>query len=215
MVGDGGIAVSGGTRSGQPVAAVWVGPRYDPDAPPLEPAPAESGLRIGDVAEGVSCEAIAAEGFTYPEAVSYWLRYGPTEDFNLDVDGAPVRTPTPTLMLLECSESSDALAVYLSSPQVTWDSELSDTFTATGPAVDAGLICAEGTTEFIDGPFVDNPMVLWRWEYEYTCGDGTGTFSSAKTTTSKTAQRHSEYGTSSPGPGTMRTCEAAERPLEC
>ena len=176
VVGDGGIAVSGGTRSGQPVAAVWLGPRYDPDAPPLEPVPAESGLRIGDVAEGVSCEAIAAEGFTYPEAVSYWLRYELTEDFNLDVDGAPCADAYTDPDVAGVFGEPDALAVYLSSPQVTWDSELSDTFTATGPAVDAGLICAEGTTEFIDGPFVDNPMVLWRWEFEYTCGDGTGTF---------------------------------------
>ncbi|TFG63127.1 MAG: hypothetical protein E4H28_06815 [Gemmatimonadales bacterium] len=71
---------------------------------------------------------------------------------------------------------SGALAVYVISPQVTWGSQLWNMFTATGPAVDAGLICAEGTTEFIDDPFADNPRVEWRWEIEYTCGDGAGTF---------------------------------------
>ena len=37
VVGDGGIAISGGTRDGRSVAAVWVGPRIDPEAPPPEP----------------------------------------------------------------------------------------------------------------------------------------------------------------------------------
>ena len=37
VVGDDDIAISGGTRDGRSVAAVWVGPRIDPEAPPLEP----------------------------------------------------------------------------------------------------------------------------------------------------------------------------------
>jgi hypothetical protein len=34
---DDGIVISGGTRDGRSVAAVWVGPRLDPAAPPPEP----------------------------------------------------------------------------------------------------------------------------------------------------------------------------------
>ena len=37
VVGDDDIAVSGGTRDGRSVAAIWVGPRIDPEAPPPEP----------------------------------------------------------------------------------------------------------------------------------------------------------------------------------
>ena len=37
VVGDGGIAISGGTRDGRSAAAVWIGPRLDPEAPPPEP----------------------------------------------------------------------------------------------------------------------------------------------------------------------------------
>lgn len=42
-------------------------------------------------------------------------------------------------------------------------------FVATGPAVEAGLICPIGTADWVDGH--EN-----RWEDEYVCDDGTGTF---------------------------------------
>ena len=108
--------------------------------------------------------------------MSYWLRHELTEGFDLDEDGAPCADAFTDADIAGVFGEPDALAVSLISPQVAWYSQLWNTYTATGPAVDAGLICAEGTTEFIGGPFVENPMVLWRWEIEYTCGDGTGTF---------------------------------------
>jgi hypothetical protein len=177
VVVDGGIAVSGGTPYDDDYhAAVWVGPRIDPNAPPPEPPPppepepeaAPTGIEA--VEEGASCDEIAAQGFTYPEAVSYWVRYELTDEFDLDADGAPCAEAYTDADVTGLFGETGALAVRL------MEDELTLTFTATGPAVDAGLICPEGTIEYTVTPDVDTPGVLWRWEEELTCGDGSGTF---------------------------------------
>jgi hypothetical protein len=177
VVVDGGISVSGGMPYDDNYhAAVWVGPRFDPDAPPPEPppppepAPEAAPIGIAAVEEGASCQEIAAEGFTYPEAVSYWVRYELTEEFDLDVDGAPCAEAHADADVTGLFGEPDALAVHLIEHHPT------GTFTATGPAVDAGLVCAEGTIGYTPNPDVDTPGVLWRWEDEFTCSDGTGTF---------------------------------------
>lgn len=46
-------------------------------------------------------------------------------------------------------------------------------FQASGPAVDAGLICDEGT---MDLWMYDQGIGTWRSEVRYTCADGSGTF---------------------------------------
>ena len=177
VVVDGGIAVSGGTPYDDDYhAAVWVGPHIDPNAPPPEPPPppepepeaAPTG--IAAVEEGASCDEIAAEGYTYPEAVSYWVRYELTEDFDLDADGPPCVEAYTDAETTGMFGEPEALAVHLVARHQT------RTFTATGPAVDAGLVCAEGTINYTEDPGTDTPGVILRWEDEYTCDDGTGTF---------------------------------------
>jgi hypothetical protein len=49
-------------------------------------------------------------------------------------------------------------------------------FTATGPAVDVGLICSAGTTEFTRDPEPTRAEAIGRWEDIYTCDDGSGSF---------------------------------------
>jgi len=177
VVVDGGVAVSGGMFYDDDYhATVWAGPRFDPDAPPPEPppppepAPEAASAGIAAIEEGASCDEIAAEGFTYPEAVSYWVRYELTEDFDLDADGTPCAEAYTDAEVTRLFGEPDALAVYLIEHHPT------GTFTATGPAVDAGLVCPEGTIGYTPNPDVDTPGVIWRWEDELTCGDGTGTF---------------------------------------
>jgi len=158
-------------------AAVWAGPSFDPENPPPfqasptpEPAQLAAPTGIAAIEEGVTCEEIAAGGFPYRDAVSYWLRYELTEEFDLDVDGAPCADAYTDAEVTELFGEPDALAVHLIARHPT------GTFTATGPAVDAGLVCAEGTIDYTEDPDVDNAGALWRWEDEYTCDDGTGTF---------------------------------------
>jgi hypothetical protein len=174
---DGGIAVSGGMPYDNDYhAAVWVGPRFDPDAPPPEPpptpepAPEAAPTGIAAIEEGMACDDVATEGFTYREAVSYWVRYELTEEFDLDVDGAPCAEAYTDAEVTGLFGEPDALAVHLIEHHPT------GTFTATGPAVDAGLVCPEGTIGYTPNPDVDTPGVHWRWEDEFICGDGTGTF---------------------------------------
>jgi hypothetical protein len=157
-------------------AGAWMGPAFDPDAPPPEPpptpepAPQAAPTGIAAIEEGASCKEIAAEGFTYPEAVSYWLRHELTDDFDLDADGTPCAEAYTDAEVTGLFGEPDALAVHLISAHPAGP------FTATGPAVDAGLMCAEGTIDYTEDPDVDTPGALWRWEDEYTCSDGTGTF---------------------------------------
>ena len=122
------------------------------------------------VEEGVSCEEIATDGFTYREAVSYWLRYELIDDFDLDADGPPCAEVYDSAEIAATFGEPDALAVHFVADHATGTVEI------TGPAVDAGLVCATGTFAYTVDPGPTDPGVLWRWEDEYTCDDGPGTF---------------------------------------
>jgi hypothetical protein len=179
VVVDGGIVVSGGLLGTDNFhAAVWAGPRLDPNAPPPELLPPSEPPQsegtaltgIAAVVAGFSCEEIAAQGFTYAEAVSYWLRYELTDGFDLDTDGVPCAAAYASDEIAGLFGESEALAVQLVSDHPT------GTFIATGPAVDAGLVCAAGTIAYTPDPDPTLPRVLWRWEDRYTCDDGSGGF---------------------------------------
>lgn len=47
---------------------------------------------------------------------------------------------------------------------------------ASGPAVDAGLVCASGTTSNVVGPFHGTATLRFSVDKTFTCGDGSGTF---------------------------------------
>jgi hypothetical protein len=179
VVVDGGIAVSGGMPGTDNVeAAVWVGPRFDPEAPPPDPNPPaapdpqEDATGIAAVEAGVSCEQLATEEYTYAEAVSYFWQHDRPYDFDVDADGPPCAAAYPDAEVAGLYGESDALAVLLTSFHLIG----SDTFEAIGPAVDAGLVCAAGTIDGTENPDPAEPGVLWRWEDEHTCDDGSGTF---------------------------------------
>ncbi len=179
VVADSGIAVSGSIPGADNVhAAVWIGPLFDPEAPPPdpgpppepEPTPEEVATGIAALEGGVSCDEIATQEFTYAEALSYWVRYELTDDFDLDTDGEPCGTAYAATEVVEVFGELDALSVHLISRHPT------GIFLANGPAVDAGLVCPEGTIDYTPDPESDVPGVLWRWEDLYTCDDGSGTF---------------------------------------
>jgi hypothetical protein len=174
---DSGIAVAGQTPSDDNYqAAVWMGPAFDPAQPPLDPVsasqdePAPTDPLIESVPAGRSCEAIAAVGFSYAEAVSYWIQYEMPLDFNLDIIAVPCEAAYPTAEIAGVFGDPAAASVALVSSHAT------QTFVATGAAVDDGLVCAEGTIDYTDDSEPTEPGVRWRWEDRYTCGDGSGTF---------------------------------------
>jgi hypothetical protein len=176
---DGAIAVSGGLPGTDNVeAAVWVGPRFDPDAPPPDPNPPaapdteEDATGIMAVEEGVSCEQLATEGYTYAEAVSYFWRYDRPWEWDLDADGPPCAEAYTDAEVAGLYGESGAVTVELISSHPIG----SDIFEASGPAVDAGLVCAAGTIDDTENPDPTEPGVLWRWEDEHICDDGSGTF---------------------------------------
>ena len=170
---DSGIAVAGamlGTDNFH--AAVWAGPAFDPAAPPADPGPAPVPVAAETAPvpdEGLSCEELAETGFGYPETLSYWAFYGRPADLDPEGNGAPCETAFPVEAVEAVFGGPAALAVEL----VTDIN--SATFSATGPAVDAGIICATGVTEW-SGRGEPDPNALGRWEDLYTCDDGSGTF---------------------------------------
>jgi hypothetical protein len=50
------------------------------------------------------------------------------------------------------------------------------TFAATGPAVEADIMCSAGTTEFTPDTDPTREDAIGHWEDLYTCDDGSGTF---------------------------------------
>lgn len=172
---DTGIAVAGIIAGADNFhASVWTGPLPDPNAPlpdPNPPPPSEPADEevIGALEEGTSCKAIAELTFGYAEAVSYWLRYELADGFDLDADGPPCAEAYDTVDVAAVFGEPDALAVHFVADLST------AAFAATGPAVDAGLMCPTGTQSFVENPATSHP-VLWAWADEYTCDDGSGTF---------------------------------------
>jgi hypothetical protein len=169
---EGGIAVAGQMPSDDNYhAAVWMGPAFDPAQPPSDPVPtSQDEPRIESVPAGRSCEAVAADGFSYAEAVSYWIQFEMSPDFDLDTDAVPCEAAYPTAEIAGVFGDPAAASVALVSSHAT------QTFVATGAAVDNGLVCAEGTIGYTDDPEPTEPGVRLRWEDRYTCGDGSGTF---------------------------------------
>ena len=70
-------------------------------------------------------------------------------------------------------------------------------FTANGPGVDVGVLCASGTLEDLDAVASEFPRVEASWRSRYVCDDGSGSF-----ILTVTGYRF-EYGTTSYGVGTV------------
>ena len=160
-------------------ASVWMGPTSDPSAPPPDPvaptADQESPTEragIGMLANGFTCEELATEGYSYAEAVTYWMRYATTADLDLDDDGLPCEDEYAASTIVAAYGGSDALPIRIVS-------DLPDAmaFVATGPAVDAGIVCPTGTIVFTNtGNTPTHDSAFDRWQDHYTCDDGSGTF---------------------------------------
>jgi len=175
---EGGIAVAGQTPYDDDYhAAVWMGPTFDPAQPPPDPVAPSQGEPtpvappINSVPAGSSCEAIATDGFSYAEAVSYWMRHDKPADLDPDADGLPC----------EAFYSTTDVAAVFGGPgalPVRFVSDLpAQLFEASGAAVDAGVVCPSGTTEFTnEGTPPKQEGASGRWEDVYTCDDGSGTF---------------------------------------
>jgi len=168
-------------------AAVWAGPVFDPGAPPSDPLPAtdpqppevdeeaSTGLTpIGTLEAGRSCEQLAAASYSYAEAVSYWVRYDRSTDLDPDGNGLPCEDDYSAVDIAEVYGGPDSMSVHIVSA-LPGDSE-GRIFENTGPAVDAGVICPTGTTEFLNNNPPTRSGALYRWEDRFTCGDGSGTF---------------------------------------
>ena len=71
------------------------------------------------------------------------------------------------------------LAIHIEVPATINQTE-PDPFTASGPAVDAGAVCASGLSEDLSVVIASNPpggnTRILRVLKRFTCGDGTGTF---------------------------------------
>lgn len=170
VVTDAGISVAGATPDATDFhAAVWAGPAFDPDAPPPDPLPFSPPTtiegtstdlpEIGTLEEGISCEELATPGYSYAEAVTYWTRYGMLTDLDPDGNGLPCEDEYPTSDVAAVYGTEGALSIHMAVG--LFDEHI---FLATGPAVDAGIICPAGTVDFVGKAVF------------YTCDDGTGTF---------------------------------------
>jgi len=169
-----GIAVGGaifGTDDSH--AAVWAGPAFDPAAPPPDPGPAtqpaeEEVLRVPD--EGLSCEELVDLGYEYLESASYWAFYKRPAELDPDGDGAPCEAEYSAEDVVEVFGPDGKLAIEFVGD---WPPP---TFSAAGPAVDAGVVCANGTIEYGVGASLGGPTGFGIWEDEFICDDGSGSF---------------------------------------
>jgi len=181
VVTDAGIAVAGGMPEDNDFhAAVWAGPAFDPDNPPSDPLPSSppttveepsTGLaEIGTLDEGLSCEELATPGYSYAEAVAYWMWRDKPADLDPDANGLPCEDAYSASDVIDVYGEPDAHSVQLIASHST------GTFIATGPAVEAGIICATGSIDYTEDPEPIGLGVLLRWEDIYTCEDNSGTF---------------------------------------
>jgi hypothetical protein len=115
---------------------------------------------------GLYCRDVAAAGSTFDQAVAYWMVEGMPSRMDADGNGIPCETVYPSQDVARTYGPDDGLAVYL---VTTVGNTPIPVFEATGPAVDAGLICPSGTADWIDGHES-------RWVDQYVCDDGSGTF---------------------------------------
>jgi hypothetical protein len=70
-------------------------------------------------------------------------------------------SPTPAVLAIEIEQ--------------TWPENAGEPFHASGPAVDAGTICSEGTTDMFNLQY-NQAEQTEVWEEVFTCSDGSGTF---------------------------------------
>jgi hypothetical protein len=155
-------------------ASVWAGPSFDPDAPPSDPEPPIPEPYVEDETgipqdAGLSCDALAEAGMSYPEVVSYWMRHEMDPALASDGDGKPCAEEFDAAAVAAVYGGDHTLTAYVFADMTT------GTFTVSGPAVESGTICASGNTEFIG----ENEPVhggYFRWEDRYTCADGSGSF---------------------------------------
>ena len=169
------IVVAGGLPEDNDFhAGVWTGAAFDPSDPPPDPGappplPVEEESGVGALEAGLSCTDLAAGGLTYAETVAYWGLHDLPEDLDSDGTGIPCTAAFPEADVVDVFGAAGALDFHIFS-------NIDDrTFLADGPAVDAGLVCDTGTTDFAGGD-EGRPGSLWRWEDEFTCDDGSGTF---------------------------------------
>ncbi|NNF87872.1 MAG: hypothetical protein HKM97_05060 [Acidimicrobiia bacterium] len=150
-------------------AAVWVGPTFDPNVPPPDPG-SDSPIASASLEAGLSCEELASAGLSYARAVVYGMRHALLADLDPDEDGIPCESAYPSAEVAEVFHDPEGPAVRIVSdlPNLR--------FTATGPAVEAGLMCPAGTTEFTHEPKPTRMDALFRWEDIYRCDDGSGSF---------------------------------------
>jgi hypothetical protein len=181
VVTDAGIAVVGAIFEANDFhAAVWVGPAFDPENPPSDLLPSSPPTTIeeppadlpemGTLDEGASCEELATLGYSYAQTVAYWMRYDMPADLDPDANGLPCADASPPSDVPAVDGGPEAMSVHIVSDLPA------GTFAATGPAVDAGLVCPTGTTEFTSGNSLTRQGAISRWQDRYTCDDGSGTF---------------------------------------
>jgi hypothetical protein len=162
-------------------AGVWMGPAFDPDAPPPDPAaPAAGGespasrAGVGTLSEGFTCGELASGNYSYAEVVTYWVRYGMPANLDPDGSGMPCEDEYPSSDIADVFGDSEAKLIHIVSALP--DNPEGRVFVNTGPAVDAGLICPTGTTEWVNNSLPTRSRALFRWEDRFTCADGSGTF---------------------------------------
>ena len=129
----------------------------------LSPPPVDA---LGEVPSGKLCGDLSAAGFSYREAVAYWMSEGMPATMDADGNGVP------------CEAVYPAFAVEIVYGDPTWPNvefvitvadDGNRRFTATGGAVDAGVVCPSGTAYQIEA-------ADWGWVDEYVCTDATGGF---------------------------------------
>lgn len=103
--------------------------------------------------------------------MAYWARFGAGGELDEDGNGRPCEAQYSLDEIEDVYPAPDGSALELTHDLAT------DTFTASGPAVDANIICAAGSVTWLEGDFES-----WRDEVQvrsvatYTCVDESGTF---------------------------------------
>jgi hypothetical protein len=147
------------------------------------------------VGNDASCADVAAAGFDYTEAVAYWEVRERAADMDPDGDGIPCRDTYSFSRIEALFGPAGALEVYI---EMTPE----ETFTASGPAVEAGIVCPAGTAEWLGEEEAQHDRAEWRWQARHTCSDGSGEFLIDAEIMAYSEQALAEYGYARLGAGT-------------